>query len=118
MALTIASAKIPGLEEPERIGRYNVITREWTLSGTYDTGGHIYTAAQLVIPRLNGLVEIDFPSVTFRNGTAFIVPYWNRATGAIFFAWTGAVVSTALAEVTNGANLANYVGRVRVRHIG
>ena len=27
MALTIASAKIPGLEEPERIGKYQVIRK-------------------------------------------------------------------------------------------
>ena len=120
MALTITKAAIPGLEDPEFIGRYKVTTNEWTLGSTYVTGGHPYTASDLDIPTTLHLVEVEFPDGAFRNGTAAIVPFWDRANGKIMFFWgdNPNVAAAALIEVTNATSLASYVGRVRVRHTG
>lgn len=125
MALTIASTALTGLEDPERIGRYLYQTRLWTLSSTYVTGGHAASAADLRIPSLGGLILVEFLDGVFvpTAGTTAVIARWSpgatQATrGNVQFFWTGAVVSTALAEVTNATSLATFAGRVRVKYIG
>lgn len=122
MALTITSTALQGLEEPERVGRYLVSTRLWTLAGTYATGGHVSTAVDLRIPNLQGLVEIEFPDNAFRLTVAAITPVWapgatTASRGTIMFFWGAAAISLAMAEITNAQAL-THAGRIRVRYLG
>jgi hypothetical protein len=118
MALTITSANLANLEEPERVGRYLVATRKWTLSGTYATGGHAYSDADVVPARVKQIVEVEFPDGVFRNGTNAIVPAWDPDNKKIMFFWQTNVATSPLIEVAATTSLASYVGRVRFRYLG
>ena len=123
MALTIASTALQGLEEPERLGRYLIRTRLWTLSSTYVTGGHAATAADLFgIGNLGTLVGIEFPDNLFRNATNAVIPVWapaaGTARGTIMFFQTTTGAPIQLLEVANATSLASYAGRVRYKYLG
>ena len=47
MALTIAATRAVGFEQPERLGRNLVLEIDWSITSTYVTNGHTYTAANL-----------------------------------------------------------------------
>lgn len=123
MALTVAQTALFGTEPPEKVGRYFYRDLLWTLSSTYVTGGHPSTAADLFITALDQLVGIEFPSGPFTPtaGTTAVIAKWSPAAGAnrglIQFFWTGGVVSTAFAEVTNATSLATFAGIVRVKSL-
>ena len=120
MALTVAPTPLFGLQEPRRIGSLFIRDHLWTLTSTYVTGGHASTATDLFLTNLDQLVGIEFPAGPFTPtaGTTCVFPKWSPAAGAargtIQFFWTGAVVSTAMAEVTNATSLSTFAGIVRV----
>jgi hypothetical protein len=112
MAITVSSLKLPGLE-PQFEGQVRSSTREWTLTGTYTAGGYLYVPTADL--GLSTIVEVEFPDALFRSGATFIVPWWDRVAKKVMFAWTGAALSGAFAEVTAAATLTGFVGRVRAR---
>jgi hypothetical protein len=120
LALTVAATQISGFQEPHSDGPRFVRIHLLTLTSTYVTGGHPSTAADLFIPTLADLILIEFPAGPFTPtaGTTCVFPKWSPAAGAnrglIQFFWTGAVVSTAMAEVTNATSLSTFAGIVKV----
>lgn len=67
----------------------------------YPTGGYAITAIAFGLGRLRAVWE-----VAVQTGTPVgVVWKYNKATGKLMAFWTGAVVSTALAEVTASTDL-------------
>jgi hypothetical protein len=82
-----------------------------SFDASYPTGGEAVTPAQwgATAVGLDGR-QPDFVLLQQTSPTTTGNVYaWSKATGKIVATWTGAVVSTALAEVTNTTSLATVV---------
>lgn len=113
MALVIASAQIPGFEGAGRDAFNKLVSvRQWTLTGTYATGGHPYAPGADLNLRVLALLEALGP---FRNASAAILPVWDRANRKLMFFWgdNDNAADAPSIEVANTTSLSNYVGLVR-----
>jgi hypothetical protein len=87
-------------------------TMAFTASDTYLTGGLALLAATFGLSRpIAGVVVLGQNTA---GGTAGMVWIWNTQTQKLQAFWTGAVVSTALAEVTNTTSIASVTLTVLV----
>jgi len=89
-----------------------IFTLAFTASDTYLTGGVALAAASFGLSRPILSVEvIGYNTAAAAGGMIWI---WNTQTSKLMALWTGAVVSTALAEVTNTTTIASFTLTVRV----
>ena len=78
-----------------------------TLDASYPAGGYAITPANL---GLKGIWNLQPTDVV--NGYAFA---WDKTAGKLMAYWTGAAVSSVLAEVTAATNLSAVVVRIGVK---
>lgn len=117
MAVTVTQTALPGYSQPETHGRIYVRTVEWTLAGTYATGGYAYAAQDFGAPAGSSILALEFPDGSFRNGTNMIDAVWDRTNKKVMLFWVGTAGGNPKAEVTNGTSVASYVGRVKARYL-
>ena len=97
------------LVKREYLGSSNLTINTLDLDTSYPTNGYPLTPAQLGVG-----TNLRMVVAQAKNGIVFEYDYVNSKLKAF---WTGAVVSTALAEVTNTTNLSTVTG-VRVMALG
>ena len=111
MALTV-QAVTPKSETQFVAGNKDFKHFTITFDSSYPTAGEPLTAADLGCK----VVFAVIPCGSFRNtaGTLGIQVSYDHTNAKLLAYWTGAVVSTALAEVASTTDLSTYSGRVLV----
>ena len=93
MAITITISERHG---PFSVGDNSKIAMgKMTMTGTYETNGFAVTPAMFGLSHIQSLIM----------NSAYVNPVYDPAASKVALFWTGAVLSNALAEVTNTANV-------------
>lgn len=84
------------------LGTVQLRTYEVILPTSYTTGGDSLTAAQLGLSRI---IHCDATTAAAAAGTTAVFCKYDHTNSKLQCFWTGAVVSTALAQVTSTTDL-------------
>jgi hypothetical protein len=79
LAVAITAEQVTGYESPGRGTGKLVVTRRWSLSGSYERATGLRFTVTQVLPGLTALHQV--PPATFRNGEAFAVTHFVSASG-------------------------------------
>ena len=91
-----------GTPDPENVvGRWRVVQITYTGAASYVAGGDVPTA--LGIRSIRGVLLLGQNTASLG-----VIPVWNNQTGKLQLFWTGAAVSTALAEFAGNASTFVY----------
>jgi hypothetical protein len=99
-------ARIPDTEQIW--GKVRIVMATYTGSASYGTGGDALPG-NLGLRNIRGVFQIGQ-----NTASAGILSEWNTTTAKLQLFWTGALVSTALAEVTAATNVSTMVWTVLV----
>lgn len=108
MALTISRVK------QDVQGGSRVIVADVTFDSSYATGGESLTPADLGLKAIHFLTDQVGKTA---SGTTAILTRYDYVAQKLLAIWTGAVVSTALAEVTNTTNLSTFTVRIKAEGV-